>query len=333
MKAVDAEVWATLGSALRREAGAEGGPLIELVGGGRRPVAQVRAGLGEAAFDALLRGGVLELDAGATEVVCRLRMLCSPEFVVAAPDAASRPDMVYIGPDSSVLVEAALRLAPKGERAVDLGTGTGLLAAALSRRYRCVVATDIVRRAAEAARCTMMLNDRPPGHVWLTAQTDVTFGLRTRSFDLVTANTPWVPASAGADTPVSIYADGGRDGLELPSRFLLEGAALLRPDGVAVLLALHVVRTDGARPLMELCGNLEQEGYSVAVVPTPLNRAFPQLSTKTLTRCPDLTEAVHVAVVIGAPPAEGGRRDSLLVACDALGRRWQTETLSLGVPA
>ena len=65
------------------------------------------------------------------------------------------------------------------------------------------------------------------------------------------ANTPWVPASADADTPVSTYANGGRDGLELPARFLVEGAALLRPGGVAVLLALHVVRTDGARPLLE----------------------------------------------------------------------------------
>ena len=52
-------VWATLGSALRREAGAGGGPLIELVGGNRRPVEEVREGLGVAPFDALLHGGVL----------------------------------------------------------------------------------------------------------------------------------------------------------------------------------------------------------------------------------------------------------------------------------
>jgi len=330
---VDAGVWATLGSALRREAGAGGGPLIELVGGARCPVRIVRASLGAVAFDAMVHERVLVIDAERSDVACRVRLLASPELVLTAPDAGHRPDMVYIGPDSPLLVELALRLAPRGERAVDLGTGTGFLAAALSRRYRCVVATDIVRRAAEAARCTMMLNDRPPGHVWLTAQTDVTCGLRARSFDLVAANTPWVPASADADTPVSIYANGGRDGLELPARFLVEGAALLRPGGVAVLLALHVVRTDGARPLMELCGNLEQEGYSVAVVPTPLNRTFPQLSTKTLARCPDLVEAIHVAVVIGAPVTLGGRRDSLLVACDALARRWQTETLSLGVMA
>ena len=178
-----------------------------------------------------------------------------------------------------------------------------------------------------------MLNDRPPGHVWLTVQTDVASGLRTRSFDLVAANTPWVPASNDPDSPAGIYANGGRDGFELPARFLIEGAALLRPGGVAVLLALHVVRTDGARPLLELCGMLEQEGFSVALVPTPLNRSFPQLSTKTLARCPDLVEAVHVAVVVGAPTAQGGSRDPLLVACDALARRWGTETLSLGVMA
>ena len=293
----------------------------------------VRRSLDGAAFDALVHDGVLELDAERSEVTSRARLLTSPKLVLAAPDAGHRPDMVYIGPDSPLLVEAALRLAPRGERAVDLGTGTGFLAAALSRRYRCVVATDVLHRAAEAARDTMMLNDRPPGHVWLSVCTDLTGGLRPRSFDLVGANTPWVPASTDGEAPVSTYAHGGRDGVELPARFLTEGAALLRPGGIAVLLALHVERTDGGRPLVERCGTLEREGFSVAVIPTPLNATFPDLSAKTRARCPELVEVVHVAVVIGAPPAEGGRRDSLLVACDALARRWSTESLSPGVMA
>ena len=84
-------------------------------------------------------------------------------------------------------------------------------------------------------------------------------------------------------------------------------------------------------PSSRLCRRAERDGYTVAVVPTPINRTFPSLSTKTLARCPDLVEAIHVAVVIGAPPAEGGGRDFLLVACDALARRWQTQAMSLGV--
>ena len=329
---VDAGVWATLGSALRREAGAGGGPLVDLVAGARCPVRAVRASLGAAAFDALVRAGVLQADEERSEVACRVRLFASPELVLAAPDARHRPDMVYIGPDSPLLVEVALRLAPRGERAVDLGTGTGFLAAALSRRYRCVVATDIVHRAAEAARHTMLLNERPPGHAWLTVRTDVTGGLRAGSFDLVAANTPWVPARRDADGPVSIYADGGRDGIELPSRFLLEGAALLRPGGVAVMLALHVVRADGSRPLVDLCGELERDGFSIALIPTPLNTAY-EVPAKMRARCPGLVEALHVAVVIGAPANGGARRDSLLVACDALARRWHTATVGLGVMA
>jgi hypothetical protein len=330
---VDAGAWATLGSALRRETGAGGGPLIDLVAGARCPVRTVRASLGAAAFDAMVHEGVLEIDAKQSDVASRVRLLAGPELVLAGPDAGHRPDMVYIGPDSPLLVEVALRLAPRGERAVDLGTGTGLLAAALSRRYRCAVATDIVHRAAEAARDTMMLNERPSGHVWLTVRTDVTSGLRTRSFDLVAANTPWVPTSSDTNGPVSIYANGGRDGIELPSRFLLEGAALLRPGGVAVMLALHVVRGDGRRPLSELCGELEREGFSIAVIPTPLNAAY-EVPAKMRARSPDLVEALHVAVVIGAPTTtDGARRDSLLVACDALARRWHTETLNLAVMA
>ncbi len=332
----DPETWAALGRALRREATAGGGPLVDVTAGARRPATSVRDSLGEVLFEALVREGLLELTAvGASgaEVAAGVRLLASPDFVVAAPDTGHRPDLVYVGPDTSLLVEAALRLAPSGERAVDLGTGAGLVAAALSRRYRCVVATDIVQRATEVAGWTMMLNARPPGHVWLTVEADVTGGLRRGSFDLVVANTPWVPASADPNAPARVFADGGRDGIELPARFLVEGASLLRPGGLAVMLALHSVRADGRRPLLELCGMLEHDGFTAAVIPTTLNTTYAELSPKVLARCPDLVEAVHVAVVVGAPPAEGGRRESLVVACDALARRWGTTRLGLGVMA
>jgi len=57
-----------------------------------------------------------------------------------------------------------------------------------------------------------------------------------------------------------------------------------------------------------------REGYSVALIPTPLNRSFPELQAKMRARSADLFEAVHVAVVVGAPAIDGGRRDALLVA-------------------
>ena len=330
---VDAEVWAALGAALRREAGAGGGPLMELVGGRPRPAERVRDGLGEAVFGTLLREGVLELRRRRHR-----RRVPAPDALCSRArgrrtGADARPDMVYIGPDSGLLVEAALRLAPSGERAVDLGTGTGFLAAALSRRYRCVVATDIVRRAAEAARCTMMLNDRPPGHVWLTVQTR----RHVRAADSLLRPRRGEHAVGPGERRCQYPRQHLRQ--RRARRARTAGAVPRRrrrtapPGGVAVLLALHVERADGGRPLLELCATLERDGYSVAVIPTALNRSFPELSTKTLARCPDLVEAIHVAVVIGAPPAEGGRRDSLLVACDGLARRWQTETLSLGVMA
>ena len=72
---------------------------------------------------------------------------------------------------------------------------------------------------------------------------------------------------------------------------------------------------------------------SIAVIPTPLNAAY-EVPAKMRARSPDLVEALHVAVVIGAPTTtDGARRDSLLVACDALARRWHTETLNLAVMA
>src|SRR5438270_401573 len=82
------------------------------------------------------------------------------------------------------------------------GAGTGLHTAVLAQRYRVVVATDLSLRAARAARLTLALNGLGAGAV----VADVANGLRPRSFDLVTANAPWVPVAAeGGST--RLFAD------------------------------------------------------------------------------------------------------------------------------
>lgn len=242
---------------------------------------------------------------------------------VAALPLEPGNDRVYVGPDSVYLVEAALRLAPRGERAVELGAGAGYLAVALSHRYRTVIATDVMPRAASFTRAAFGLNDLPVGHSAAVAVGDVAGGLRPRSFDLVAANTPWVP-QPDPNVEHVLFAHGGSTGVELPIRFVREGAALLRAGGVAVTLALDVRLHDGTRPLREVCDELEAEGLATVLLPTPINHVYEGFRDNMLRRQPALADAVHVAVVVGAPFADGGGRESLLTAASTLAQRWST---------
>jgi len=214
-----------------------------------------------------------------------------------------------------------LRLAPRGERAVELGSGAGYLAVALSRRYRTVIATDVMPRAVEFTRDALAAGEVPSGHATAVAVGDVAGGLRRNAFDLVAANTPWVPQPDPSVAPV-LFADGGVTGAELPLRFIREGAALLRAGGVAITLALDVTLRNGHRPLFEACGDLEANAFATTLLPTPINHVFGRFRATMLGRQPELVEAVHVAVVVARPFSNGEGRESLMIAARALAHRW-----------
>jgi SAM-dependent methyltransferase len=188
--------------------------------------------------------------------------------LAAIPREGSSTESVYVGPDSVLLLEAALRLAPSGDRAADLGTGTGLSAAVLACRYKNVIATDISWPAAAAASITFALNRFPVAHTCTPIVTDVIAGLRKSSFDLVIANPPWVPSGAAEE---KLYADGGPTGFELPGRFIWEGAQLLRPSGIAIILATDPELDDGSKPLLDMCDRLSRADYVATIIPlTPV---------------------------------------------------------------
>ncbi len=244
--------------------------------------------------------------------------------LTAIPKHGWGDEIVYLGQDSTYLVEAALRLAPRGERAADLGTGTGLAAAVLASRYRVVIGTDLAPSVTTAAALTLALNRYPDRHRVGLGVGDVASGLRTDAFDLVVGNAPWVPLAPESAAPRELFAHGGELGVELPVRFLRGGAARLRAGGVAITLALDVEVDHRVRPLHAACDELAGAGFVVARLPTPFNRDRPQLAEVTGARQPDLTAATHVAVVVARPRPDDPTRASLQVAIEALRRRWAT---------
>lgn len=147
-------------------------------------------------------------------------------------------------PETESIVEAALAAFPERQavlRVLDLGTGSGiLLAAILSERphavgigidrseYALTVARENIDSLGLGARAKFICGD------WVQA-----IG---QSFDLVVANPPYIPSGDVArlsrevrDHDPRLALDGGEDGLEAYRKIIRELPRLLVPKGVAIL--------------------------------------------------------------------------------------------------
>ncbi len=209
-------------------------------------------------------------------------------------------DIVYLGQDSICLFEIVWAARGFGDRAVDLGTGNGFLAAALATRYDHVVATDLSLRCVAAAALVPVLNPQLRGR-FSAVQMDVTNGLAPGSFDLVTANAPWVPETRGPDGGAPRrFAAGGPTGFELPRRFIDEAATLLAPGGQAFIACSDIGFADGRRPLAEHLPEVAARGFEIRAIATRINdeHDFDDWAAR---KAPGAVSARHVVVEISRP--------------------------------
>jgi methylase of polypeptide subunit release factors len=204
-------------------------------------------------------------------------------------------DSVYAGTDTWLLRDQAWRYALHGKRAIDLGTGTGLVAAFLTSRYETVVATDINQRAAHTAQLSRELLPESNKSRMHVITNDVGAGLRLGTFDFVCINAPWVPAHRADGR---IYSQGGETGFELPRRFILEGTQLLAGGGVFVALCAELTFLDGTNPMRDLIEDIERKGFATLIEPTPAPHPFHAAADGTAETLPGLKSARHVTVVI-----------------------------------
>jgi release factor glutamine methyltransferase len=142
------------------------------------------------------------------------------------------PDVLVPRPETELIVEAALDEFPDAPgRVIDVGTGTGCLAIALSREFPAshVIATDISAAALAVA-------GRNAGRHEVAARvsfvrTSFLSGIAPGAADLIVANPPYVPnAAASVLAPEVVRHEphtalfGGEDGLA-PIREILATAA------------------------------------------------------------------------------------------------------------
>jgi release factor glutamine methyltransferase len=225
--------------------------------------------------------------------VDRAAALTRPETVVPAPAArvyatllqrrAAREPLAYVvgykefwslefevspavlipRPETELLVEIALELVkdpPSVSPSIcDVGTGSGCIAIALARElaHASIVAVDQSAAALEVARRNAVKH-AVADRIELVAA-DLFGAIRSRRFDLVVTNPPYVAAEDLADLEPELRwepdsaLNGGAGGLNIIRRLLAETAAALVPKGW-VVMEIGAQQRDAVEALAVECG-------------------------------------------------------------------------------
>ena len=145
-------------------------------------------------------------------------------------------------PETEYLVEKGiqwLEVHPERRRAVDIGTGSGVIAVSLAKEVPNLqlVATDLSLQALELARKNA--SDHQVMDQIHFCQTDLLAGIQAQ-FDLICANLPYVPTTKLTKLPVfrkepRLALDGGPNGLQVIDRLLKTVHESLAPGGILLL--------------------------------------------------------------------------------------------------
>lgn len=169
-----------------------------------------------------------------------------PRYSVFSPSRSEYVDLV---------ARAPLPAAPGDLSAIDIGTGTGVLAAVLARRGAArVIATDINPKAVSCARDNLQ-------RLGLTGVVTVVEAdlFPAGRADLVLCNPPWLPGQ-----PTSALEQGVYDADSAMLRGFLTGlAAHLRPEGEGWLIISNLAELLGLRPATQLQDLITAAGLEV----------------------------------------------------------------------
>lgn len=174
------------------------------------------------------------------------------------------PRVLVPRPETELLVDLALQFltAERAERVekkvLDVGTGSGCIAVTIAAKHPAasVTAIDVSEDALAVARTNAERHNVSQRLSFVRSDLCSSFfpstalraGLLPASFDLITANLPYIASDELRDLAVAkheprLALDGGPDGLLWIRRLLVEAPRLLRPGG---LLLLEIGATQGA---------------------------------------------------------------------------------------
>jgi release factor glutamine methyltransferase len=187
--------------------------------------------------------------------------------------------------DTELLVKA-IRLR-EGERVLEIGTGTGLVAIHCAKHGGRVIATDVCEQALGLARENVMENG-----VEVDLREGDLFDPIEGQFDVIIFNPPYLPTEAEdlTDSPLDAALDGGPDGTDVTLRFLQQLPAYLAEEGRAYLV------TSSLQDMSRIDGELLGLGLASRVRGSE-KHSFETISVLEIRRPPRATPANHVGGV------------------------------------
>jgi len=141
--------------------------------------------------------------------------------------------------DSDLLARTAAERLSGGDRALDVGTGSGYVAATLAEAGADAVGVDLSPLACRQAS----------EHGVPVVRGDLVSPFRDDSFDLVAFNPPYLPTPAEAEWNdwMEHALSGGEDGRRLVDPFLDSVGRVLAPGGEVLLLVSSLTDPDAVR--------------------------------------------------------------------------------------
>ncbi|MDV3103977.1 HemK2/MTQ2 family protein methyltransferase [Thermococcus waiotapuensis] len=142
----------------------------------------------------------------------------------------------------------------KGDVALDVGTGTGLIALLMARKASYVLGVDINPIAVELARENARLNGINNVEFRLSDLFENVEG----EFDLITFNAPYLPGEP--EEPIDLALVGGETGREVLDRFIGEVPRYLKPGGVVQIVQSSITGVE------ETLERLKKAGLTAGIV-------------------------------------------------------------------
>jgi len=133
----------------------------------------------------------------------------------------------------------------KGEYALDIGTGSGYLAALLSKSFSVVVGTDLSFHVL-----------KKPGYFTTNNICCNAADALNQQFDLIICKMPYL----NTDEILDIRTDGGRDGLEIPMKIIDSAKSRIKPAGKFLYV------TSSLSNFKKLISHTELDGFNVSIL-------------------------------------------------------------------
>ncbi len=196
-------------------------------------------------------------------------LICTDPLLAGVPSGEGF--VYYLGGDSLCLARTTPRQSV--ESALDLCTGSGVHAVLAGFHSQQVVGVDLNPRALAYSRFNAVLNERDT--ICRFVQGDLYQPVEGQTFDLITANPPFVPTP---DRSMAIHRTGGESGEEISARLVGGLPRFLRPGGTfAMILDYPVMSTSTYLERLETWLG-EKNGWGIAVLDfdrMPLRRYIP----------------------------------------------------------